>query len=259
MPLVEHLREARTRLLLSLAGVGVGTVVAWFFYDQIFAFMASPLDQLHTTVGGAHLNFETVSAAFDLKLRVSVFAGVLVSSPWWLYHVWAYIAPALHRKEKLYVIAFTVAGVILFSAGAASGVWIMPHAVSILASFAPEQSVMLMKTSVYFSFYMRLVIVFGVSFLVPLLMVGINQMGLVTARQMLKTWRWAVVIAFVFAAVANPLPDPWTMTIQALLLCSLYFGAVGIAAIHDRRVAKKRAKLEAEVDAALTGDTTEGE
>lgn len=251
MPLLDHLREARTRIILAFVGLIIATIVGWFLYPSVFNYMAQPLADLRAIGKEAELNFETVSAAFDLKLRISFFIGFIISSPWWLYQIWAYLAPALRKKEKIYALSFTFAGVILFLAGAASGVWIMPHAVSILTSFAPDTSVMLMKSSTYFSFYMRLVMLFGISFLIPLVMVGLNFLNILRASTMLKAWRWAVVLSFVFAAIANPLPDPWTMSVQALLLAGLYFIAVGVGMIHDKRYDKKQAKLDAELDAAL--------
>ena len=257
MPLLEHLKELRRRILLSLLGMLVGTIVAWFFYDPIFNYMAAPLAELREQGRHAQLNFETVSAAFDLKLRITMFAGFIISSPWWLYQAWAYLAPALYKREKLYVLSFTVAGIILFGIGVGMGLIIMPHAVHILTSFAPSQSEMLMRANTYFSFYMRLVIVFGISLLVPLVMVGLNQLNIVRAKTMLKTWRWAVAIAFIFAAVANPLPDPWTMTFQALFLCALYFLAIGVCAIHDKRWDRKQARIDAELDRALAATEKE--
>lgn len=251
MPLLQHLKELRSRILLSLAGILVGTIIAWFFYDAIFNYMAAPLVELRQQGRQAQLNFETISAAFDLKLRITMFAGFILSSPWWLYQAWAYLAPALYKREKIYVISFTVAAIILFAMGVAMGLLIMPHAVHILTSFAPSQSEMLMRANMYFSFYMRLVAVFGISLLAPLVMVGLNQLNVVRAKTMLRAWRWAVAIAFIFSAIANPLPDPWTMTFQALFLCALYFLAIGVCMIHDKRWDRKQARLEAELDAAL--------
>ncbi|MDO5721148.1 MAG: twin-arginine translocase subunit TatC [Actinomycetaceae bacterium] len=251
MPLVEHIRELRSRILWSLLGILIGTVVAWIFYDPIFTFMAQPLADLREQGRQAELNFETISAAFDLKLRITMFAGFILASPWWLYQTWAYLAPALHRKEKAYVLIFTFAGIVLFAIGVGMGLLIMPHAVQVLTSFAPSQSEMLMKANLYFSFYMRLVIVFGISMLVPLAMVGLNQLNILRATTMMKTWRWAVAVAFIFAAIANPLPDPWTMTFQALFLVALYFLAIGVCFLHDKRWDRKQARIEAELDAAL--------
>lgn len=251
MSLTEHLREARKRLLWACFGVLVGAVIGWFLYPHVFNFMAQPLTDISLSGRKASLNFETISAAFDLKLRISIFIGLIISSPWWLYQAWAYLAPALHKTEKIYALGFTFAGFILFTLGAASGVWIMPHAVAILGSFAPDTSVMLMRSNTYFTFYMRLVIVFGVSFLVPLVMVALNFLNVLRARTMLKAWRWAVVTSFVFAGIANPLPDPWTMTFQALFLCGLYFLAVGVGYAHDRRYDRRQARIEADLDRAL--------
>lgn len=259
MPLVDHLLEARQRIVYAFIGLIIASVIGWFLYPMVFDYMAQPLTDLRTEGKEAQLNFETVSAAFDLKLRISFFIGLLISSPWWLYQIWAYLAPALRRNEKIYALAFTLSGVLLFSLGAASGVWIMPHAVHILTSFAPDTSVMLMKSGTYFSFYMRLVILFGVSFLIPLVMVALNFLNVLRASTMLKAWRWAVVLSFIFAAIANPLPDPWTMTVQALLLCSLYFLAIGVSAIHDRRYDRKQARIEAELDAALARNRNSGD
>ncbi|MCS4484352.1 twin-arginine translocase subunit TatC [Gleimia sp. 6138-11-ORH1] len=263
MPLADHLREARQRLLYALAGIFLFTIVGWFLYPYVFDFMAQPLADLRKMGRRAELNFDTVSAAFDLKLRISIFIGFLLSSPWWLYQIWAYVAPALHRSEKRYVLGFSFSGAILFALGAATGIWIMPHAVEVLTSFAPDSSVTLMHASIYFSFYMRLVLVFGVSFLVPLAMVALNFINVIRGEVFLKHWRWAVAIAFVFAAVANPLPDPWTMTFQALFLCGLYFLAVGIGILHDKRRDKRLAAEEAALDAALAvppaGSVTDGE
>lgn len=251
MPLADHLREARQRFLYALAGIFVCTIIGWFLYDYIFNFMAQPLVDLRAAGRRAELNFETVSAAFDLKLRVAMFSGFLIATPWWLYQIWAYVAPALHKNEKRYVLGFSFSGAILFLMGAATGIWIMPHAVDILTSFAPESSVTLMQASVYFTFYMRVVVVFGISFLVPLAMVALNLMNVVRGKTLLAYWRWAVAIAFVFTAFANPLPDPWSMTFQALFLIALYFMSVGIAILHDKRRDKRLAKEENELDAAL--------
>lgn len=251
MPLADHLREARQRFMYALAGIFVCTIIGWLVYDYIFNFMAQPLVELRSMGRKAELNFETVSAAFDLKMRVSIFSGFLIASPWWLYQIWAYVAPALHKNEKRYILGFSFSGALLFLMGAATGVWIMPHAVDILTSFAPDASVTLMQASVYFTFYMRVVVVFGISFLVPLAMVALNLMNVVRGKTLLAYWRWAVAIAFIFTAFANPLPDPWSMTFQALFLIALYFISVGVAIVHDKRRDKRLAKEEAELDAAL--------
>lgn len=234
MSLAEHLRELRKRLILALIGILVASVVGWFLYDTIMAFITKPLADLKSA--SVQLNFQTIGAAFDLKLRVAMWAGFLISSPWWIYQLGAYITPGLKKKEKLYLVWFGLVGVLLFLAGAASGVWLAPRVVEILQSFTPNDALNYLQAETYVAFYLRLVIVFGLSFLFPEVLVALNFLGVLTAKQMLKGWRWAVVIAFVFAAIANPLPSPWPMTIQAGVLIGLYLLAVLIAWIRERYV-----------------------
>lgn len=195
-------------------------------------FIQEPLTQLAGS--NMEINFQTIGAALDLKLQVSIWTGVIISSPWWIYQIGAFIGPGLKRRERLYVVAFGVVGVLLFAAGAASGIWIAPHAVEILQSFVPQDGVSLLLAGNYVDFYMRLVIAFGISFLVPEVLVALNFLGVVSSRQMLRFWRWAVVVAFTFAAIANPLPSPWPMLAQGGALMVLYLFAVLVSWINER-------------------------
>ena len=147
-----------------------------------------------------------------------------------------------------------MAGLLLFAAGVALGVLILPHAVSILVGFMPTDAAGYLQYSSYFSFVMRIILVFGVAFLLPELLVALNRLGLVKGRTMLAGWRWAVLAIFTFMAIANPLPDPWSMILMAIPICGLYFGACWISMHHDKAVARRRAKRDAELDAALAGD-----
>ena len=156
------------------------------------------------------------------------------------------------RKEKIYTWTYGVIGLLLFSAGAALGMWVMPHAVAILTGFIPSgPTAGLINAGVYLSFVMRLVLVFGLAFLLPELLVALNMLGIMKGTTMLKGWRWAVVGIFTFMAFANPLPDPWSMIFMALPITGLYFLACFISIRHDKRVEKKRAELDAELEAAL--------
>lgn len=232
MGILAHIREARKRLIYSLLGVGVGAIAGWNLYDPVMEFIQRPLLESGTN---AVLNFPTVGSAFDLKLRVSLWLGMLLSAPWWIAQVSIFVAPALKRKEKLYVVAFSLVGALLFACGAGIGIWMAPRAVEILQSFVPSGSATFLQANAYVSFYMHLVLAFGLSFLTPEILVLLNFLGILSARTMLRGWRWATVVAFVFAAVANPLPSPWPMVIQAFVLLALYLIAVGISWIHDRR------------------------
>jgi sec-independent protein translocase protein TatC len=245
MGLGDHLRELRNRLILALVGIGLGAVGGWFLYDPVVAFISAPL----TEIGGARaqMNFQTISAALDLKLRVAISLGVLVSSPWWIYQAAAFIGPGLKPREKLNAAAFSLAGLVLFAAGAFTGVVVAPRAVTILVSFVPADAAALVSAVSYVNFYAYLVIAFGLSFLVPELLVAASFMGVVKARTLVKGWRVAVIAAFTFAAVVNPIPNPLPMIVQALAMLALYYLAVLIAFFHDRRVAAREAARDAEL------------
>ena len=237
MSIGDHLREARNRLFISAIGVVVGSVVGYLLYDRVFKLIMYPITVARRNGHDVTINFDTVLSSFDLKIRVSLWLGVILTSPLWMYEFWAYVGPGMTRKEKRYTWVFGVAGLLLFAAGVALGVLILPHAVSS-----------------YFSFVMRIILVFGVAFLLPELLVALNRLGLVKGRTMLAGWRWAVLAIFTFMAIANPLPDPWSMILMAIPICGLYFGACWISMRHDKAVARRRAKRDAELDAALAGD-----
>ena len=252
MSIGDPLRELRQRLFVSAAGVMVMTVVGYLVYERAFALITRPIEQANAK--GAHLtlNFDTILASFDMKLEVSIWLGVLLSSPLWMYEFWAFVGPGMTRKEKAYTWAYGTAGLFLFLAGAGLGIWVMPHAVSILTSFIPDgPTAGVIGANLYLSFVMRLVLVFGIAFLLPELLVALNMLGLMQGKTMLKGWRWAIMGIVTFMAIANPLPDPWSMVFMSVPIAGLYFLACFISIRHDKRVEKKRAELDAELEAAL--------
>lgn len=237
MGLLNHLSELRVRLIRAFIGIAIGTVIGWFLYHPIMSVVTAPLTKLNN----AQLTITTIGGGFDLQLRVAFWAGIIVSSPWWIWQVASFVAPALKKRERNYIVGFGVAGTLLFLLGAASGVWMAPRAVTILQSFVPDGAASMFTADLYLTFYMRLVIVCGISMSFPVVLVILNFAGILSARAMLRGWRWATVGAFTFAAIANPLPQPWPMIIQAALILVVYFGACGIAALHDHK--KKNGSL----------------
>lgn len=233
-----HLRELRKRLLLIVVGVSAGTVGGWFLYDPVMAYLQKPLRDL--TGRDPQLNFQTIGAAFDLRVSVALWVGVILSSPWWILQIALFIGPGLRRAEKMYVAAFGFAGIVLFLLGAWAGVLVIPQAVDVLIAFVPQDAATLLRADAFISFCMHVILAFGLSFLVPELLVALNYTGMLSVGAMLRAWRWAVVVCFTFAAVINPLPSPVPMILQALALLALYFLAIGVSALHERHLGRQQ-------------------
>ena len=246
MPLREHARELRNRVLLAAAGLVVGAVVGWLFYDRIFDALQEPIVDLARERGELmQLNFPDIAGALDMQIKVSLFAGALLSSPWWIYQLWAFITPGLTRRERWYTVGFLASGVPLFLTGAALAWWLMPRAAALLLSFTPPDVANLVEAQRYLLFVMHMVLAFGVAFLLPVIMVALNLAGLVAARTWQAGWRWAIVLAFVFAAIATPTADAISMFALALPMCGLYFAAVGVCHLADRRRDRRVAAQDA--------------
>jgi sec-independent protein translocase protein TatC len=241
MPLREHLLELRKRLFLAACGIVVGGVAGWIVFDPVFAALQEPLlDAAAARGAAASVNFGGLATAFDMRLKVSVFLGAILTSPWWLFQLWAFITPGLTRRERLYAVGFVAAAVPLFLGGSFLAWTTLPAAVEVLTDFIPQDATNLVDAQTYLSFVMRFILAFGVAFVLPVIMVCLNLAGLVQARTWAHGWRWAVLLAFVFAAVMTPTPDAITMIVMALPICGLYFVALGICVVHDRRVDRVR-------------------
>ncbi|HWS56985.1 MAG TPA: twin-arginine translocase subunit TatC [Actinotalea sp.] len=235
MPLRAHLVELRNRTLLAAVGLALGAVVGWFAYPAIFEALQAPVVELAAERDDPiALNFGGVAAPLDLQIKVALFAGAILSSPWWIYQLWAFITPGLTRKERWTTIGFVAVAVPLFLVGAALAWWLLPKAVWLLASFTPTDAVNLIDAQTYLGFVMRMVLAFGAAFLLPVLMVGLNMAGLVRAQTWWAGWRWAVLFSFVFAAVATPTADAISMFALAVPICLLYAIAVGVCVLSDR-------------------------
>lgn len=241
MPLRAHLRELRRRLFFAAIGLLLGSVVGWFAYKPVFEALIRPLQRVaadrHEVVA---INFSGLVASFDMQVQVALFLGVLLSSPWWIGQLWAFVTPGLTRRERRYAFSFLAAGVPLFLAGAALAWWALPNAVRFLTAFTPAGATNLIDAQTYMSFVMRLILAFGLAFLLPVVMVALNMAGVVRARTWVGSWRWAVVAIFVFSAVVTPTPDAFTMLGIALPMTALYVAAVWVCVVHDRRADRRR-------------------
>ncbi len=242
MPLIEHLRELRTRLVKSLLAIFIGTVVAWFFYDQILEFLTHPYNDIKPLLEKRGIESDIVitgiGGAFTFQLKISLVTGVLLSSPIWLWQLWGFVLPALHRNEKRWAALLTGTGVPLFLAGAALAYVVLPKAIDVLIGFVPDGVGNLVTGQEYFDFVIRMMLVFGVAAEIPLVVILLNRIGAVSARQLASARPWTVIGIFVFAAVATPSTDPLTMLFLAVPMLVLYLIAEVIAKLTDRRKGK---------------------
>lgn len=232
MPLRDHLTELRTRIILAAIGIAVGAVIGWFLFEPAFEALQQPVvAAAEAQEGAVSINFAGLATALDMRVKVSLFLGLIVSSPWWLYQLWAFLSPGLKGREKRFTVGFLAAAVPLFALGIVAGWFVFPHAVTILTDFRPDGTSQLLDAQMYLGFVMRLFIAFGLAFTFPVVMVALTWTGVVGTRTWLRGWRWAVLLIFIFAAVMTPTPDAITMIVMALPMCGLYFGAIGIGAL----------------------------
>jgi sec-independent protein translocase protein TatC len=245
MTLVEHLRELRSRLFKASLAVVAGLVIGVFFARHIQDFLNSPycnFQREHYTGPGpfrCDFNARSPVDTFLLQLRIGLYAGLLIGSPVWLYQLWAFIAPGLHRRERRYTYAFTAVAVPLFAAGAFLAWFVVSK--SLVFFLGMNDFTISIDLTGYFDFVTGVMLLFGIAFEFPLAVVMLNFAGLVSARRLLGWWRMAIFVMFAFAAVVTPTPDPFGMTALAAALGVLYFGAVFVAFLNDRRRARRDA------------------
>lgn len=254
MPLKEHLREARNRLFKAGIATILGTVAGFFLYAPVLEALARPIEELNAREGRqASLNFDGVATPFDLMIQVSVFLGLVLSSPVWLYQLWAFVTPGLKTKERRTSLGFISVAVPLFLAGLWLAWLILPNAVRVLTDFTPGGFSNIITVSVFITFLLRLMLSFGIAFLLPVLLFGLNMVGLVTGAQCLRAWRVTVFLICLFAAMAAPGADAMSMFYLAAPMSVLFFTAIGLCLLNDKRRVRRAAALDADIE--LSADT----
>lgn len=244
MTLGEHLREFRRRLYICVIAVVVGMVLGWVLTPYVWDLLREPMEHVVEKQGTqVELNYVNVTSAFDVKLKISFFLSVIMVSPVWLYEIWAFLTPALTRKERKGALAFLGTAVPLFLAGCAAGWLVLPNMLLLMTSFVPSEDGALLTAPDYFDFVLRLMLAVGIAFVVPVFLVLLNFVGVISAKGILHGCRVAILTIAVFTAMATPAADLVSMFLLALPMVALYFCAAGVAALHDRRAAKRRAAL----------------
>ena len=249
MSLGEHLVEFRRRLFLSVAAIAITAVGGFFIADFVWAALSAPLEVVAESSSRlAQINYTSISEAFDTKLAIAITVGVVVSSPLWLWQIWAFITPALVRKEKMYAVGFLVSAIPLFLGGCAAGWWVFPHVVEVMTGFAPDGTTTLLTARYYLDFSIKFILAIGVGFVLPVFLVLLNFTGVMSAASIIKGWRWAILLITLFTAIATPAADVLSMFLLAIPMVILYYVAALIALVHDRRKAKRDAAF---LEAAL--------
>ena len=249
MPLLEHLREFRRRVVRSAGAISLASIIGWFFYNEIITKLAEPVCDLaaaqrsnSNTCGSLYIN--GVLGPLNLQIKVALLTGLILSAPIWLYQLWAFIAPALHRKEKRNSIFFFVAATPFFAAGTYLGYSILPVAIKVLFGFTPESLTNLVKFDDYLDFVMRAILLFGIAFELPVFLVTFNLIGFLSGAAILRPWRIWVFCIVLFVAGFTPSADPLSMILLAVPLILLYLLSGLFALWNDRRRAKKEISLD---------------
>lgn len=248
MTLREHIAELRNRLLIAVLAIIVGSVFGWIFYDQLLDLLVKPFNDSvralieDNSVGKRpELTFNTVTAPFTFQIKISLVFGLILASPVWLFQVWAFIVPGLHRNERKWAMLFAAIASPLFFGGIAVAYWTLPKGLELLIGFTPDFAQNLITLPQYLDFVLRTMLVFGIAFLIPLVVILLNFVGVVPATALAKSRPYIVLGVFVFGAVATPSGDPFSLMFLAVPMCALFFAAEIIARIVDKRRAKKLA------------------
>jgi sec-independent protein translocase protein TatC len=243
-PLMEHLRELRSRLVKAGVSIALGMLIGWIYYDSIFKWLSRPfadaVEQARAEGRVVTLALTGVADPFVLQIQVAAVAGILIASPIWLYQLWRFVTPGLHRHERRWALGFVAVAVPLFASGVYLANVVLPFGLEILLGFTPENVENIVSVDRYLSFYIRTILVFGVGFLAPLLLVLLNFAGILSGQTLLKSWRWILMSVFLFAAVATPTGDPINLILLAGPMLILVGAAVAIALLNDRRRARRR-------------------
>lgn len=243
MPLTEHLRELRSRLLKSGVAIVIGMAIGWVYYDQLFTLLSRPfnavIDQARAEGHTVMLALTGVADPFILQIQIAAVAGLILSSPVWLYQLWRFVTPGLHRHERIWALAFVGVAVPLFLAGTLLAYVMLPYGLQILFGFTPDGVDNIVSVDRYLSFFIRMLLVFGVGFLLPLLLVLLNFAGVLSGKRLVSWWRWIILSVFLFAAVATPTGDPVNLLLLAAPILVLVLIAIGIALLNDRRRARR--------------------
>jgi sec-independent protein translocase protein TatC len=238
MALADHFRELRARLMKSVLALVVATIASFFFYNQLLDLVTGPFNDARDRLGSSTqtvIYVSGVGGGLMIQLKLCALSGVVLSSPVWLYQVWAFVLPGLHRNERRWTMIFVAVAGPLFAAGVGLGYYVLPKGLQVLISFTPADMTNLNDFNDFFSFMVRMLLVFGISLEIPFFVVLLNLAGVVSGRALGRYRPWIILGTFVFAAVATPSTDPISMLLLAGPMLALFLLSEVIARVVDRR------------------------
>lgn len=259
MPLLEHIRELRNRVFKVVLLLVIGAVAGWYLYPYVWHFIEAPYCKLpqHAQVAiqggtkGCHLFVTGIFDGLFLRLKLSIIIGVIITSPLWLYQLWAFIAPGLYRRERRWAYFFAGAAVPLFILGGALAYLAMTKGLRFLLDLIPHGVVPIITINTYLGYAIAMLTIFGIAFELPLVFVLLNIAHVLPHERFAKWRRMIIFLVFLFAAVATPSPDPISMLLLAVPCVALVEMAEVFAFFNDRRRARL---LEANPYPGLTAE-----
>jgi sec-independent protein translocase protein TatC len=237
MSLADHLRELRARILRSVVVLLAAFVVALFLYDQLLDLILRPYNQAREALGQevqSRAVVQGIGGPLLLQLKLAGVAAVVATSPYWLHQIWAFILPGLHPHERRWTRVFMAIAGPLFIAGVATGYYVLPKGIEVLIGFTSADMENLVDIGAYVSFFTRMLLVFGVSYMIPLFVVMLSLVGVVSGRTLGRHRAWIILGVFVFAAVATPSTDPFSMLMLAAPMTVLFLVSEVFARLVDR-------------------------
>lgn len=236
---LEHLGELRRRLLLCVAAVAVGTVIAWFFYDHVVAFMIGPYRAYlhhhpHQDISGGNLVTTGPLEGFTTRLKVSGYLGAALAAPVWLWQLWRFVTPGLYRSERRYAASFLTAAVALFSLGAATAVLVFPKAISWIIGVSGTGVVPLFSPGRYLGLYALCCLIFGLAFTYPVVLVFLEVVRVLPSARLRKWRRYAIVLLVAVASVITPSSDPFSFLAMAVPLVVFYEASILVGRLLKR-------------------------
>ena len=226
MTLGEHLAELRQRFLIIAVCVSVIAVLGFIFYSHLLSILQNP----YCAADPRHCKFLVTNPLDGLNLRVKIalFSGVVISSPVILWEVWRFITPGLKARERRYAVPFVAASLVFFSAGMVLAYFSFAQAIRWLEDIGGKTLLTEYNPNQYLTLFLLMLFIFGVAFLFPVVLVALELINVVTPKRLLKSWRYATIIIVIVSALVTPSSDPLSMLALAGPLVVFYFGAIGV-------------------------------